>query len=483
MPAILRLLCTPLVFACLGAQEPATGTPSAAVCLGEVVPDLAAALAAVPPQTVGLLWFVPGPLAAAQASARADASAFAALRAAHPNGNVVCVVVADAPCAELAALADRPLRLDPDHTLATDLGMAVGPTGLGDPAGPDLAVVDAHGRLWFRGDFGSGVADAIRNLASGRFAAELAQQHERLHQSFDNLLDEPPEATSAALEQVLDAYPSDGVLWSALVLIREAHGDGDADRTLDRALAVLATHATGLHTAADILMRSSVRPQRMAEKFAVALRRAVKRHPDDPRLQLAGLRAALLRPESSDAMVLAARVRPLLGDHLDLLLDYISVLTGTDAAPQFRDLAEQALQHASQFGADPARLTAARCAVALRCAGDPARAAEEFAAFAETLGPETPENDLCWRLLTSPRHVGRHDPFAALLAERMLRHGDALSAPEYDTAALAMFRIGRVQRAVELQELALQKGGRGDADYERRLLRYRAAAIGSGPGR
>ena len=45
---------------------------------------------------------------------------------------------------------------------------------------------------------------------------------------------------------------------------------------------------------------------------------------------------------------------------------------------------------------------------------------------------------------------------------------------EFDTAALAMFLVGRVGDAVELQAQAIKMGGNGNAEYEERLLRYKA---------
>jgi hypothetical protein len=60
------------------------------------------------------------------------------------------------------------------------------------------------------------------------------------------------------------------------------------------------------------------------------------------------------------------------------------------------------------------------------------------------------------------------------LVERMLEERDSMEYFEFDTAALAMFLVGRITDAVELQELALKKGGKGIAEYEERLARYKA---------
>lgn len=86
-------------------------------------------------------------------------------------------------------------------------------------------------------------------------------------------------------------------------------------------------------------------------------------------------------------------------------------------------------------------------------------------------------NNLAWSLLTEERFDGRHDALARVLALRsneLAEHGNWYYL---DTLALAEFRAGDVERAVELQQAAI---GKAQADghhpeLEESLRRYRSA--------
>ena len=60
------------------------------------------------------------------------------------------------------------------------------------------------------------------------------------------------------------------------------------------------------------------------------------------------------------------------------------------------------------------------------------------------------------------------------LVERMLEQRGSMDYFEFDTAALAMFLVGRVPDAVSLQQEAIKKGGGNSAEYLERLSRYKA---------
>mgnify|MGYP000571783451 FL=1 len=63
------------------------------------------------------------------------------------------------------------------------------------------------------------------------------------------------------------------------------------------------------------------------------------------------------------------------------------------------------------------------------------------------------------------------------MQQRMLEKQSSMDYFEFDTAALAMFLVGRVADAVELQELAIEKGGKGSTEYEERLASYKAHLV------
>lgn len=77
-------------------------------------------------------------------------------------------------------------------------------------------------------------------------------------------------------------------------------------------------------------------------------------------------------------------------------------------------------------------------------------------------------------LMTDEDTAGRFDEFALALAERMEKKGGRLRHRYLDTIALARFLNGQVDRAVTLQQRAIERGGKSD-DYRRRLRTYQAA--------
>jgi tetratricopeptide (TPR) repeat protein len=131
------------------------------------------------------------------------------------------------------------------------------------------------------------------------------------------------------------------------------------------------------------------------------------------------------------------------------------------------------LDQAEKLGADPRFLTAARYGAAVRCQEDPAAAQKLMDAYLGESEEHGTINNDCWYLMTELATMGRYDWFAAGLADRMLTQRDTMQDFEYDTAALALFQVGRAEEAVELQQKAIEIGG-ASADYQLRLRRYQA---------
>ena len=68
---------------------------------------------------------------------------------------------------------------------------------------------------------------------------------------------------------------------------------------------------------------------------------------------------------------------------------------------------------------------------------------------------------------------GQYDEAALGLADRMLQSGRKLSHQQLDTVALAKFRNGQIQEAIDLQRTAISKSN--SKDYRNRLAQYEAA--------
>src|SRR5690606_17489169 len=114
---------------------------------------------------------------------------------------------------------------------------------------------------------------------------------------------------------------------------------------------------------------------------------------------------------------------------------------------------------------EPRLLAAARYTVALRCAANEQAARTIMTVYLKDQGMRVGINNDSWYLMTQLPTMGRYDWFAVGLVERMLEEREAMDYFEFDTTALAMFLVGRVGDAVELQSEAIKQGGKGNAEY------------------
>lgn len=92
-------------------------------------------------------------------------------------------------------------------------------------------------------------------------------------------------------------------------------------------------------------------------------------------------------------------------------------------------------------------------------------------------------NDLAWALLTEERYRGAFDELALAMSKRSNELTGHSQWHFVDTLALAHFEIGEVERAIELEERALELVGQGSrrSEVERALERFRDARDNTGP--
>lgn len=88
-------------------------------------------------------------------------------------------------------------------------------------------------------------------------------------------------------------------------------------------------------------------------------------------------------------------------------------------------------------------------------------------------------NGYTWSLLTGNERIEGRDELAFDLARRMQSRPNQLSHYMIDTIALAYYRVGRVEEAIELQREAIARGGER-ADYLQRLRQYEGAPASLG---
>ena len=81
-------------------------------------------------------------------------------------------------------------------------------------------------------------------------------------------------------------------------------------------------------------------------------------------------------------------------------------------------------------------------------------------------------NTFAWDLLTEEPYKGRFSSLALLATNAMQKNVQGITYYMLDTIALAKFENGFIDEAIVLQKRAMAGGGKGDADYERRLGVY-----------
>ena len=387
-----------------------------------------------------------------------------------PRGLVVVALVVAAPASGLEHWAGCRVAVDPEAAAARHWR-------LGDGRG-SVVVLDARGELVFHGTADGGVVDAVEAVLAAKGAPlprpQAASLRSEILASYDDL-----SGNNAAqlLGRVLAMAPHDGPM-RALRYLAAAHKQNDreaAGRELRESLEVLAGEVRPLAAFADLVLRGDPRGPGVAATLRAPLQAAAAAAPHDPVVQLAWLRALRAAGDGRELMRQALRARKVVAAAPEHCLDFVSVLVQDVDPAVHRDLCTIVLERAEELGAEARQLVALRYAVRLRCDADPAAAKELLDAYTRDTELRSTLNNDCWYFLTELRTMGRCDVFAVALAERMIEQRETLEAFEFDTAALAMFTVGRTAEAVSLQESAVEKAGAGSPEYAERLDRYKAA--------
>lgn len=409
--------------------------------------------------------------AAAPGAFAADASYLAGLARRHAERGVcVVAVVTDSNVGPLDAWAGCRVVTTDDETV---LGW-LGPDAIALP----VVVLDRKGTVVFRGTAASGLVDAVEAVVGDkvdleREQAAAAARHD-LATTFD---DASKNGLREQLEAALSHAPHDGFLLGLLYLTEVQKAvDAEAGRRVrDRALRDLAGESRPLAVFADLALRGDPRDKALAGELAQRLLPATVEAPADVPLQLARLRALVLSGEGREVGRHAMRIQKAVLASPEHCLDFAGILTMDRDAMVHRDLAARALAKAEAAGAPPRLVAAARYGTLLRCAEDREGARKLLSTYLGDTEVRSQINNDCWYLMTELPTMGRYDWFAAGLAERMLEQRDDMDYFEFDTAAMAMFLVGRVADAVELQKTAVARGGKGNPQYEERLHRYEAS--------
>lgn len=336
-------------------------------------------------------------------------------------------------------------------------------------------VLDRGGKVTFLGTAEAGLVDAIDRTLAGAPAMDRERtafscRAEALI-GFDDL---DAARLVQDLESVIDHAPHDGIAHGLLYAaqVQKLLAPAAAKTVRTRAIEVLRDDPRPLAAFADLALRCDPRGEGLADELVVPLTAAAQQAPDDTFVRLAHLRALVLAGRGRGVGRAAMTMQKQVLRAADHCLDFASILAADRDALVHRDLAQRVLDRAEQLGATPRFLTAARYGAAVRCQEDPAAAKKLMDTYLADNGDNL--NNDCWYLMTELPTMGRYDWFAAGLAERMLEQRDTMQDYQFDTAALALFLVGRVGEAVELQQKAIALGGTSH-DYQQRLRRYEAA--------
>lgn len=348
-----------------------------------------------------------------------------------------------------------------------------------DGSALEAVVIDKQGIVMFLGAVGSGLVDAVNATLAGGNALDRERASYAIRQEvllgFDNVA---ADGTRVQLEAVLAHAPHDGLVFGLLYLTEalKAVDPVAAKKVRDRAVQALATESRPLAVFADLAMRGDPTAVDLASELRTHLQPLAAAARADAAVQLAYLRALVLAGDDREVGRHAMRMQKVVLGAADTCLDFVAILTRDKNAVIHRDLTARVLSKAEALGATPRLLAAARYGAALRCAEDREAARTVLTNYLSDNELRTQINNDAWYLMTELPTMGRFDWFAAGLAERMLEQRDDMDAFEFDTAALAMFQIGRFEAAVELQQTAITKGGGGNPEYTARLHRYKAKA-------
>lgn len=332
-----------------------------------------------------------------------------------------------------------------------------------------------EGPVVFSGSPGCGLADALDRALSHTQDADGQRRarmwRARLCASYDDL---DSSATIRLLTPMVARYPRDGLLQALLylTLATKANDQEAARASRIRAVDAMSGSPRPLAVFADLALRGDPSRGELSSDLRPALEIAAARTPEDPVVLLALLGALVAERDARAVGRLAMISRTAVSSTIEGCLGYAMTLAGAETPEVHRYLAESAIEQAERLGADARSLAGARYVVTLRCAADEHAAAKLLDAYLNAQDDLYSENNDAWRWLTDLGTLGRYDLFAAGLITQLLKDRPAMDYFELDTAALAMFRVGRLAEAIELQGCALQQGGEQEAAYRARLARY-----------
>jgi hypothetical protein len=260
-----------------------------------------------------------------------------------------------------------------------------------------------------------------------------------------------------------------------------AKGDyASAQRAFEEAMQAIDGDSLALVTFADLVLRGDRVDDRIAKTLVMSLAQCAAAAPDGATTQLVYLRALLRAGQSRLAERLIERMPTVVGDDAEANLRFAETLMEAADPLPFRAVAEAAIARVAASSSrwhDRHRFAASYGILACCGASAEQRSAHLAKCLEEVEDFRGSPNNEAWSLMTDLSSMGRYDAFAlALMEDLAQRDGEALDPAYRDTLALAAFRRGQLERAAQLQRVALEQGRLGSG-YDERLARYEAALV------
>lgn len=388
----------------------------------------------------------------------------------------------------VAVLPDAPAAAPkPEPAFAIARGVDAPQQGPPSRLPAQVWLFDGEAVRW-RGGLANGPGTVAAGILDGRLGEEQLQRLAELQGSLlavDDFGFEYGDGNDLlkGADELLELDRGDGVAWALryCTALNKLDDAALAQKTLQDGLAALAGDPHALAAFADLVLRSDPFTPGLGDAIWPPLSQAVPMAPALPLLQLTTLRALVRAGKDRQVGRLGQQLQKQLEDDGWALLQLAEILAG-DRTPQVhRDAAERALQRAEQLGTGAGdgylpETEAVRYKVTLRCAGDAAAAKAIADRLTERFGGGSGLNNVAWYTLTRTASRGRYDELGIEFCRRMLEQREQLQGFQLDTAALGMFLAGEVDKAVELQQAAVQSGDGQTDQYRERLQRFEAAA-------
>ncbi len=343
---------------------------------------------------------------------------------------------------------------------------ASGQTGI-----PTAYLVDKQGRIAWIGDPRSGMDEAIEELLDDKYDIELAGKKFELEQrGRQAMLYGEWEKFLKVADEVIALEPAElrpwqGKLWVYTTQLNQPenalHTAKLAIKAFDNKPNELAELATMLVVGESDEAVEAYGSRVIVKQFNMAAEQAIVRaaelSPDDGNVYAGKYMVLATLGKEAEALVVAERAINLMKGDPSTLARFSRLLSTPDPKNRCNDLALSAVDMAIAAEPDNPDHLRSKFIILATCKQD-IKAATKLGYYVveKAADDATLLNALSWELLTEEPFVGKFDKLALAAAERCHVVSGGANWMFIDTLALAKFKDGQVEEAIELETKALK---------------------------